>query len=357
LRKIKILFVSFFLLFITACSSSNTTKQAENNNNNSNSSQATDEKYVLKLSHAFSTTTLMHTLMEWFSEEVEKRSDGRLSIDIYPNAQLVTSEQEGPALIQGQIDMAHSGANVLNSLDPMWNFYSLPFLFDYDKDDPTVYFDQKQKFNNHEKGGQLIAKRMEEKGIKVLSIGSFDIFGSMFTREKAITDLESFNGLKVRTTGGFIMPATIEALGSNSITIVGTEAITALQQGVVDATMTVPMYAYDAQLPVSTYHVAPLFDSAQPVAISMKTYESLPKDLQDILIETGKDYDEYHKGVIVEKLKETLPKLENEKGVKFYYPTKEELAEMKEATQVVWDQFAKEIKGGKELLEVLESIK
>jgi TRAP-type C4-dicarboxylate transport system substrate-binding protein len=341
-------------MFITACSSSNTSTQAKNSDNNSNSS---DKKYVLKLSHGFSSTHFMHTFMEWFNEEVQKRSDGRLTIEIYPNAQLVTHDQEAPALVQGQIDMVHGSSSALNNFDPIWNFYALPFLFDYDKDDPSVYFDQKQKFNDHKEGGQKIAKMMEEKGIKVLAIGSIDIFGSVFTKDKKVTDLESFNGLRVRSPGGINPPATIKALGSNSVTISGAEAITALQQGVVDATLTVPMYAYDGKLPVSVYHVAPMFDSANPVLISMKAFESLPKDLQDILVETGKDYEDYHREVLSKKLIETLPKLENEMGVHIYYPTKEELEEMKKATKSVWDSFKKDVKGGKELINVLESIR
>jgi TRAP-type C4-dicarboxylate transport system substrate-binding protein len=347
----------FVLTLITACGNSSTaTEPAEKSSNSTKSSEYSDEKYVLKLSHGFSSTHFMHTFMEWFNDEVEKRSDGRLSIQIYPNAQLVPHDQEAPALVQGQIDMVHGSSSVLNSFDPIWNFYALPFLFKYDKDDPSVYFDQKQKFNDHKEGGQKIARMMEEKGIKVLAIGSIDIFGSILTKNKEVTDLASFNGLRVRSPGGINPPATIEALGASSVTISGTEAITALQQGVVDATMTVPMYAYDAKLPIDTYHVAPLFDSANPVLISLKTFNSLPKDLQDILVEVGKDYENYHREVLTEKLKETLPKMESEMGVEIYYPTEEEIAEMKKATKPVWDAFVKQVEGGKEMLEVLESI-
>jgi len=339
---------------MTACSSNTST---EPENTNTGGAGSSDEKYVLKLAHGFSNTHFMHTFMEWFDKEVQERSNGRLSIEIYPNGQLMPHDQEAPALVQGQIDMVHGSSSVLNTFDPIWNFYALPFLFNYDKDDYSVYFEHKKKFNDHPEGGQKIAKIMEEKGIKVLAIGSIDIFGSIFTKDKSVTDIDSFKGLKVRSPGGINPPATIKALGASSMTISGTEAITALQQGVVDATMTVPMYAYDAKLPVSTYHVAPMFDSANPVLISMKTFESLPKDLQDILVETGKDYEEYHKDVLAKTLEEQLPKLEKEMGVEIYYPTEEEIEEMKKATKPVWDAFIKDVDGGKELLDVLQSIK
>ena len=36
----------------------------------------------------------VHTVMEWFNDEGRKRSEGRSSIDIYPNAQLMFPDQE-----------------------------------------------------------------------------------------------------------------------------------------------------------------------------------------------------------------------------------------------------------------------
>lgn len=358
MKKLGVLLIALMVMFVTACSSSSSSSSSSSNSNSgSEKESSSDKKYTLKLSHGFSNTHFMHTLMEWYAAEVDKRSEGKLKIEIFPNAQLVPHDQEAPALVQGQVDMVHGSSSVLNSFDPIWNFYALPFLFNYDKDDPSVYFDHKQKFNNHKEGGQKIAKIMEDKGIKVLAIGSIDIFGSIFTKDKPVTDLASFKGLRTRSPGGINPPATIAALGSSSVTISGTEAITALQQGVVDATMTVPMYAYDGKLPVGYYHVSPLFDSANPVLISLKKFESLPKDLQDILVEVGKDYENYHKEALSDSLVETLPKMEKEMGVKIYYPTKAEIAEMKKATQPVWDAFKKSVDGGEEMLEVLESIK
>ena len=40
-------------------------------------------------------------------------------------------------------------------------------------------------------------------------------------------------------------------------------------------------------------------------------------------------------------------------GVKFYYPTKDEIEEWKEATKPALELFEKQVDGGKELLEEL----
>ncbi|MBM4761822.1 TRAP transporter substrate-binding protein [Bacillus sp. B15-48] len=354
MKKVSLFLVILLVLFMSACG--NSTSSTERGNTDAAASNESNEKYVLKLAHGFSTTHFMHTFMEWFNNEVQERSDGRLSIEIFPSAQLMPVDQELPSLIQGQIDMVHSSSPVLTSFDPIWNFFELPFIFDYDPNDPLVYLNNRAQFNSHEKGGQHIANIMDEKGVKVLAIGYIDTFGSIFTNDKLVTDAESSKGLRIRTPGGIITPETLKAIGASSVTISGAEAIPALQQGMLDGLLTTPMYAYDAKLPVNKYTVAPLFNPVTPVLISKNKFESLPKDLQEILVETGKDYEKYVKETIVQSLQEQIPKLESEMGVEIYYPTEEEIASLKEATKTSWDLFEKGVEGGKELIDALQEI-
>jgi TRAP-type C4-dicarboxylate transport system substrate-binding protein len=356
---------SSFLVFIVAIllaacgNQTNTTEKASKESDEQKTSQtkgSSEEKYELTLSHGFPATTDMQKFMEWYNEELKKRSDGRLSLKIFPEGQILKHDQEVAGLLQGQVDMVHTTNNILSSFDPIWNFYDLPFLFNYDPKDPMVYLEHKEKFMHHKNGGEKMAKRLEEKGIKVLGVGYIDIYGSIFTNGKLLTSAESFKGIKVRTQGGIIAPKTIEVLGGSSVTIPGTEAITALQTGVVDGMLTVPMYAYDTKLPVKTYTVIPTHNTAIPILISLKKFESLPKDLQEIMEETGRDYEKYVKETVAKAAKEKIEKLKTEMNVEFYYPTEEELKEFKEITKPVWDFFAEEVEGGGELLEVLSTI-
>ena len=62
-------------------------------------------------------------------------------------------DQEMPALLQGQIDMSHTRSPVLAGYDPVWNVYELPFIFDYDPNDTSVFIENRIKFNQSENGG------------------------------------------------------------------------------------------------------------------------------------------------------------------------------------------------------------
>jgi TRAP-type C4-dicarboxylate transport system substrate-binding protein len=357
-KVISVVIVFSLVLFIAACGNTTSSNQKGSSSGNGSSGSSDQEKYVLKVSHGFTTTAFVHKFVEWFDEEVQKRSDGRLSLEIYPNAQLMPVNQEVAGLLNGEVDMIQSTSPVLATFDPIWNFYNLPFIFNYDPKNPLVHLENMTKFNTHEKGGKVIQQRMEEKGVKVLGMVYNDYFGSIFTndKDKLITDVESAKGLKVRTPGGNISPETLSLMGASGVTIAGAEAITALQTGVVDGTLTTPMYAYDAKLPIKTYTVAPIFTALCPLLISVEKFNSLPQDLQDILVEVGEDYPQYVQDVVHESLIEKLKLMESEMDVEIYYPTEAEIKEMKEATRPVWNTFEKEVDGAKELIDALETI-
>lgn len=337
-------------MVLTACGSSSTS-----NPSSGGSSETSEGEYVLKLAHGFPTSSFMHTFMEWFNEEVQKRSDGRLTIDIFPNGQLMPPDQEMPAILQGQIDMSHSTSPVLTSFDPIWNFYELPFIFGYDPQDPSVFLENRHAFNQSEEGGRKIEKMMEDKGLKILSFGYVDMFGSVYTTDakNLVTGPDSAKGLKLRTPGGMIGPATAEAIGASSMTIAGSEVITALQQKTVDGLLTTPIYASQAKLPVKSFSVVPLFNSVTPLVISLNKFESLPEDLQQILEETGADLEKYIMEQVLAEANKAYEDLES-RGVEIYYPTEEEIAAWEEATKPARELFEEQVEGGEELLEVLK---
>lgn len=337
-RALILLLVSSLLL--GACSSS------------TNGVADAKETYVLRVSHPYQMGTLHHEYMEWFDKEIQKRSGGRLSLEIYSDSQLMPPEQEIPGILQGQIDITHSLSSIAGSFDPIWYFFDLPFLFNYDPKDPNVYLDSRKEFIESEKGGRLLGKMAEEKGLKVLAMGSTDLYASLWTAKenKMITDTSSASGLKLRTPGGQVAPDTLKAIRASGISIPGTELPTALQQGVVDGLITVPLYLYDNKLPVKTQTLYPFVNYVMPVIMSQKKFNSLPKDLQNILVETGKDLEQHADQTVRKKIAEVYKKLEKEQGIKTYYPTPKEIEQWKEITEPAWDSYAQKEPRAAELI-------
>jgi len=358
------------VLILAACGSSDDAESADEGESaeaeestdeasESDEQAGSDEEYVLKLAHSHPQASMHHLYVEWFDEQIQERSDGRLKIESYSDGQLMPSDQEIPAMLQGQIDMVHSSSAIAGSFDPIWYFFDLPFLFNYDPNDNDVYMDNKKAFMDSEDGGQKVAKMMEDKGIKILSMSSTDMYGTVWTgdADNLVTDTDSIDGLKIRVPGGPVAAETLKTVGASGTSIPGPELPTALQQGVVDGMIIVPLYVYDNKLPIETQSLYPLISYVMPFMISMDTFESLPEDLQDILVETGKDLEVYADELVREKGADVFDKLLDEQGVETYFPTEEEINEWMEATEVMYENYAEEEPRAVELIEEAERIR
>jgi len=355
LKKLLSGILILMVCIMTACGGTAETSNGPQKENNNGSSNSSDEKYVLKVSHGHPPTSHQHKLLEWYNDEIGKRSNGRLSLEIYPSGQLMPSGQELQAMINGQIDMAIPISSVIGSIDPIWYLFELPYLFAFNNDDPSVFFEHKRAFMDSEKGGGVIKEKTEEHGLKVLSM-SQDYYSSLFTadKDKMITDVKSAKGMKIRSTGGTILNDTFAALGASATVVDPSEVVTAIQQGVIDGVTTTATYAL-ANYPIKTWTSAPINNYTLTVMMSQKKFQSLPADLQEILVETGKDLDKYLDQVSLEAIKEIYEKGAKEKGVEIYFPTEEEHNEFKKVLLPLQDKWAKTVKGGAELLDEVEN--
>lgn len=358
MKKGLLLLLGAILLVVLAACGGGDKKEKEDVTGDSQKG-SDDEEYVLRLVHSHPQASMHHQYVEWFDEEIQKRSNGRLKIEAFSDGQLMPSDQEIPAMLQGQVDMVHSSSAIAGSFDPIWYFFDLPFLFNYDPNDTDVYLDNKKAFMDSENGGRKIANMMEEKGVKVLSMSSTDMYGTIWTGDEknTITDPASAKGLKIRVPGGPIASETLKMVGASGTSIPGPELPTALQQGVVDGMVIVPIYVYDNKLPIKTQSLYPLISYVMPVMISMDKFNSLPEDLQQILVETGRDLEEFADKLVREKGADIFEKLEADLGITTYYPTAEEIAEWEEATKGMYESYEKGESRAKELIEEAERIK
>ncbi|WP_177184324.1 TRAP transporter substrate-binding protein [Psychrobacillus sp. OK032] len=341
------------MFIISACSGASETSQNSQQKNN-DAGNSNNTKYVLKVSHTYPTTGLHHQSMEWFNDELVERSNGRLSLEIYPSAQIMPPGQEIQAMLNGQIDMNMTNSALIGSIDPIWYLFELPYLFEFDMEDPSLFYKHKRAFFDSEKGGEVIKKKTDERGLKVLSMTQ-DNFSEIFTAGKGelVTDLKSATGLKLRTPGGTVLKDSINAIGANAVVVDAAEVATSIQQGALDGVISTAYYAL-SNYPIKTWTSVPINNFTIAVMMSNKKFDSLPTDLQSILVETSKDFDKFLDEVFLANLKNN-EKLAKEKGVEVYFPTEEEHNEFKKVLLPLHDEWAKTVEGGQQLLDEIEN--
>lgn len=185
--------------------------------------EATRTKEI-KLAHGLDVTHSVHEAMEYMAKRVAEKSDGKLTVEIYPNAQL-GSERECLELLQiGSLGMTKVSAAVMESFSPNFKVFSLPYIF---KDKEHYY-----QVLEGEIGQALLTEgeRYWLRGLCYYDAGS----RSFYTASRPINEPKDLSGLKIRVQASNTAINMVQAFGGSATPISWGELYTALQQGVVD---------------------------------------------------------------------------------------------------------------------------
>lgn len=160
---------------------------------------------------------------------------------------------------------------------------------------------------------------------------------------KSIKNLAEIRGLKIRVQGAPIWSRTFSAVGMSPTVIAYNEVYNAIQNGVIQAgeneaagVEAMKFYEVAPNL-IMTQHAV----SIRPICFSMKTLTSLPKDLQDAILQAGMEAGEFGRQT---ESSEDGAKLEAlEKAGRLKRIAFEERDAMKKLTDPVMAAYAKEV--------------
>ena len=309
---------------------------------------AAAQSMTIKLSHPYPTVAQHHKHMEFFKAELEKRTGGRLKVDIFPASQLMPITQEINGILSGQIHAAFSLNTIAATLDPLWGFFEMPFVFNISADNQKHLKD----FVRSPQGGGALKASLEAKGLKVVAIAPTDIVGATINTKRPITKLEDFAGLKMRIPGGKYLGQTLQAMGASPISMAFAEFAPAIVQGTVDGTVTGVLFTHDNRIPVKYLSGINLWYAGLPVLMSKRFFDGLAPDLQKAVLDVGRDLEDYGFRVTEEEAGKRLKLIEQDLKVKVEPPLDaKEIARMRAAVQPVIDNFLKDNPAGKALID------
>lgn len=177
----------------------------------------------LNLGHAMSLESAAHKGMVIMAEKVKAKSNGELTIKIFPNAQLGSERDQAEQVVTGAIDMAKINGGLAESFEPTFKVNALPFLF---RDVPHM-----RTFMKSDVAEQML-KSSAGKGF--IGLTFYDSGTRSFYAKKAINSPADLKGMKIRVPESPTMMAMINHLGGKATPIPFTEVYTGLQQGVID---------------------------------------------------------------------------------------------------------------------------
>ncbi|WP_117232763.1 TRAP transporter substrate-binding protein [Vibrio maerlii] len=179
---------------------------------------------TLTLGHAMNVESAAHAGMTIFAEKVKEKSNGEMSVKIFPNGMLGSERDQAEQVVTGAIDMAKINGSLAESFEPTYKAISIPFLFrSADHMHEFIRSDAAEKMLQSSQGKGFV-------GLTFYDSGSRSFYSS-----KPIKTPEDLAGLKVRVPESPTMMEMIRLLGARATPVPFTEVYTALQQGVIDA--------------------------------------------------------------------------------------------------------------------------
>ena len=231
---------------------------------------------------------------KYFTDEANKRSGGALQIQFFPDAQIGASRDLLEGVQLGSVQFAEvSTANITPFLaDTM--VFDLPYVF---TSQPTLL-----KFLDSPVGSEKLAierfATIRMRGLCWYDTGTRDIYNS----RKPIVTPDDLKGMKIRVEENPVRVASLNAMGAQATPMSFAEVYGALQQKVMDGAEN------SAQTYMANKHneVAPFFSltdhfiTPNCVVVSTSFFNGLPKELQDLLVQVGKDAALYERKVWAE---------------------------------------------------------
>ena len=290
-------------------------------------------KVTMKVAHVLTEADIIHRATAKFKELAEKKAGGELEVQIYPTSALGSLRVTWESMQLGNLEGGNWDTVTPAMMVPQYAVSELPFIF-RDLDHVHKVFDGPI--------GQDLEKQLLDKA-KVRTIAVYDTtFRKIFTKSKAINSLADMKGLKIRVPEAQNFVRCMQYLGANPTPVAWGELYTALQMGVVEGFENKAEAAFNAKLHEQTKFMAytgHIF-TANPFLCSDRWFSKLSKNVQQAIVEAGKESLEWQRAEAPASEKAFEQKLKDA-GVTFTSPDRAPFAKAVEPFYKEWgDKYA-----------------
>jgi len=247
---------------------------------------------ALKISHQFPGAAnadqgdFRDRLCKRFASEVEKRTQGALKFEVYPNSSLMKVNTQFASIRRGALDLSlvpisYSGGEV-----PEVNIGMMPALV------PSYEVGAAWKTAEV---GRMLNQILNDKGVVMVSW--IWQAGGVAARAKPLVSPEDAKGMKVRG-GSREMDMMLKDAGASVLTLPSNEIYAAMQTGAMDAAMTSSTSLISFRLEeVSKFLTSGRGRSywfmLEPLIMSKQVFDKLPKAQQDAIMSVGADMEKF----------------------------------------------------------------
>lgn len=278
MKKIVLLFIGllcFSLCFSLACKPKSDTKgnteESASEKAEKSISKKTDEKIVLKAVSAYPLNEVLSQPLIMFAEEVEKRTNGELVIQVVGGPEIISEFQQHEAVADGRFDFALGPPSYAPGIVKGGEAMLLSVLTPQEERENGAY-----DFINNEifkpAGLFYLGRSIPGPG------GKFELW--------TIEPIKSLNDLKGKRMGdGTIAPSGLSELGMIPTTVAWLDMYSALERGIIDGFAMDAISVHSMQwYEVVNYQIpVPVTACDHTFHINLEKWNTLPKEKQELL--------------------------------------------------------------------------
>lgn len=301
-------------------------------------------KYSFKYATYAPAEHIFTKIAQEYANRLKIASEGQIEITVYPNGALCNAFDQFKSVAMGMVDMTDLVSDYMIGEIDMLGIGCLPFAYDW-----------KKTHLIGEDARDIITKRLMQDNIQYLYT-----FGSggndIFLKKISLEGKPNFEGMKIRASGIFPIDA-ITAVGGVPVQMGTGDIYMAVETGLVNAAA-IGVLSWSSN---TLYDVLPvLYDVSitpswfTPV-INMDSFKRLPKDLQNMMIQMGREFAPEATKLVEEKRTELINWAVREKGCSVYTLTNDELNAIRKSMVPIQEKFIENAK--EEVKEIWDILK
>ena len=292
----------------------------------------------IKFGHVGEPGSLFAASAEEFAKRANAKLGGKAKVVVYGSSQLGGDKELLQKLKLGTVDIALP-STVMSSEADLFGVFEMPYLV---KDRQHMQRIEKEVF------WKTLAPAAEAKGLKVIAVWE-NGYRHITNSKHPINTPADLKGIKLRVPEGKWRVKMFQTYGANPSPMKFSEVFTALQTGVMDGQENPFTQIYSAKfqevqkfLSLTGHVYTPAY-----ATVGAKKWASLPADVRKTLEDAAKDTQSFVYAKAAKDDEELLAKLKAG-GMQVNTPNKDAFIA---ASKPVYDEFSKEVKGAKEVID------
>lgn len=306
-----------------------------------------EAEHQIRFSHVVTEETPKGQAAIRFKELVEERSEGRVSVEVFPNSELYGDEDELQALQSNSVQVLAPASAKFTTIAPALQVLDLPFIFDSVQEIPEIASPDTEV-------GRAIFENdaLEERNIRAL--GLWDNGLKQLSSNNEMRSPDDLNGLEFRIQPSDVLRSQFANWGAEATPLAFAEVYNALQQGVIDGQEN-PYSNIESQNMHTVQDYISVSDHGYVgyvLVINEEFMSSLPEDLQEIINGAAEEASTYNREIAEELNNESRQVIEEEGSTEIIELSNSERQAFKEVVvPSVWEEYADVI--GQEIINEL----